>query len=291
MEKDSFKMPLIETREQLLENIDTLKTYLLGDDKSKNEFAIEKIQNGRVFFVVQHEGYFSFYPSRFIGYQKNSKIKHEQANVKELLDGKKTNPQISKILCKKNVYNAKIEEEYKKFCQRIGIIKISKNKRSYWILDELEMAISNTIGSTNNIIQSFEEDKKNHISTAEKEQIVKSRIGQSVIRNKLLFLKKHCELCSIKQEELLVASHIKPWAESDNFERGDKDNLLLLCAMHDALFDKGFISFDEEGKILISEEIKRDELEKYMLYENMKISVDDTKKKYLSFHRENIFRK
>lgn len=35
MEKDSFKMPLIETLEQLLENIDTLKTYLLGDDKRK----------------------------------------------------------------------------------------------------------------------------------------------------------------------------------------------------------------------------------------------------------------
>lgn len=62
MEKDSFKMPLIETREQLLENIDTLKTYLLGDDKSKNEFAIEKIQNGRVFLLFSMKDIFLFIP-------------------------------------------------------------------------------------------------------------------------------------------------------------------------------------------------------------------------------------
>lgn len=103
--------------------------------------------------------------------------------------------------------------------------------------------------------------------------------------------RKHCEVCQIKQKELLVASHIKPWSESDDYEKGDLNNLLLLCAMHDALFDKGFISFDEEGKIIVSAMVNEEELEKYLLNKKMKITVDNAKSKFLMYHRKNIFKK
>ena len=53
--------------------------------------------------------------------------------------------------------------------------------------------------------------------------------------------------------ELLVASHIKPWSISDANEKLDIHNGLLMCPNHDKLFDRGYISFDDTGRILISE--------------------------------------
>lgn len=290
MKKNSFKMELIETREQLLENIATLKKYLIGNNQNNKAFAFGIIQNGRNFFVIQEEDKsFSFFPSRFIGYKRNTREKHEWAKSSSLLDGKETSPAISKILAKKHIEHEEFEKEYKMFYRKIGVGKISLRKRRYWILNELEDLLRININYTERIIQSIE--KKLHVSTSEKQQIAKARIGQSVIREKLLETRKHCEVCQIKQKELLVASHIKPWSESDDYEKGDLNNLLLLCAMHDALFDKGFISFDEEGKIIVSAMVNEEELEKYLLNKKMKITVDNAKSKFLMYHRKNIFKK
>ena len=55
--------------------------------------------------------------------------------------------------------------------------------------------------------------------------------------------------------ELLVASHIKPWSISDANEKLDIHNGLLMCPNHDKLFDRGYISFDDTGRILISEKL------------------------------------
>ncbi len=93
------------------------------------------------------------------------------------------------------------------------------------------------------------------ITETEKEQVIKSRIGQSVFKKALLIREKKCGLCGITDERFLVASHIKPWSESNNQERLDVNNGFLLCPNHDALFDKGYISFNNDGRILISENL------------------------------------
>ena len=51
-------------------------------------------------------------------------------------------------------------------------------------------------------------------------------------------------------EAVLIASHIKPWKDSDENERLDIDNGLLLCPNHDKAFDRGYISFDDNGLII-----------------------------------------
>ena len=63
----------------------------------------------------------------------------------------------------------------------------------------------------------------------------------------------------VSDPKFLIASHIKPWACSESGEKLDIDNGLLLCPNHDALFDSGYISFDENGVIMISEHLKRDD--------------------------------
>lgn len=128
------------------------------------------------------------------------------------------------------------------------------------------------------------------ITETEKEQVIKSRIGQSAFKKALLAIDKKCRLCGVSDERFLVGSHIKPWSQSNNQERLDVNNGLLLCPNHDALFDKGYISFDEDGTILISDSL--DEVTKVFLNinETMNISMNEDQQQYMKWHRGNIFK-
>ncbi|WP_232240190.1 HNH endonuclease [Bacillus tropicus] len=92
----------------------------------------------------------------------------------------------------------------------------------------------------------------NVLDQTEKEQVIKSRIGQSIFKKNLLKNEEKCKLCGVSDKHFLIASHIKPWSQSNHRERLDINNGLLLCPNHDALFDKGYISFGDDGRILIS---------------------------------------
>lgn len=123
-----------------------------------------------------------------------------------------------------------------------------------------------------------------------KEAIVKIRVNQSRFRKKLIERYHKCCLCGVQEESLLVASHIKPWSECDGDEKLDVNNGLLLCPNHDQLFDQGWISFDNKGNIRISPLLRAEDIVKLNVGRNMKIKVYPKNKKYLSYHRKNIFR-
>lgn len=122
----------------------------------------------------------------------------------------------------------------------------------------------------------------------EKEDLVKCRIGQGVFREGLIAYWKGCSVTGFQKIEILIASHIKPWSLSTDDERLDVYNGLLLLPNLDKLFDKGYISFDDNGKIVIS-----NYLENYQILgvsENMKINIKDEHKKYLAIHRKKIYK-
>jgi hypothetical protein len=96
------------------------------------------------------------------------------------------------------------------------------------------------------------------LGETEAEQLVRRRIGQDVFRRALMdYWDGRCPLTGIDDSALLRASHIKPWArcESDA-ERLDVHNGLLLSAHWDAAFDAGLVSFDAEGRVLVSPGLK-----------------------------------
>ena len=136
----------------------------------------------------------------------------------------------------------------------------------------------------------IEEIEHSEEKETEKQALIKVRLGHSKLREDIIKIKGECEICGLSHNKLLIASHIKPWAKSDNFEKLDNANILLLCSMHDALFDKGLISFDDNGKILISKELNEEEQALVNINEDSCISiVSDKQKEYLKYHRENIF--
>ena len=80
----------------------------------------------------------------------------------------------------------------------------------------------------------------------------KQRIGQDRFRKRLLEHWGQCAITGCSQRELLVASHIKPWAMANEEERVDPNNGLLLTATLDAAFDSGLVTIDEEGNLIAS---------------------------------------
>ena len=125
-----------------------------------------------------------------------------------------------------------------------------------------------------------------------KEHIVeiKQRENQSKFRDLMIKRYGACALCGNDAVVVLNASHIKPWKDSDEVERLDPDNGFLLCPCHDRAFDLGLISFDEDGKIMISEKLSEKNRELINLSEDQEIELTDGNKQYLEYHRDYVFK-
>ena len=124
----------------------------------------------------------------------------------------------------------------------------------------------------------------------EKTSEQKIRTTQGIFRKKLLNRwNNKCAVSGIQNNNLLIASHIIPWSESNDFQRMDVNNGLLLASHFDNLFDKYLISFDQDGKILISDDISKSDLIKLGINGDEKIdNLTDENKKYLLEHSKKL---
>ncbi|HLM60386.1 MAG TPA: HNH endonuclease signature motif containing protein [Pyrinomonadaceae bacterium] len=137
----------------------------------------------------------------------------------------------------------------------------------------------------------FKEAKKfvNTVKVVEQ----KVRIGQSYFRAKLLSEMKSCPITGIDDKRLLIASHIKPWVHSNNEERVNTKNGILLSPLFDKLFDKGIglITFTLEKKILISNKISQENIARLNISHNQELENFDIngREEFLEYHRKFIF--
>lgn len=123
-----------------------------------------------------------------------------------------------------------------------------------------------------------------------KKQEIEIRIGQGHYRKKLLNFWGMCSLTKYSKTDFLIASHIKPWKDSSNFEKIDLYNGLLLKPNIDKLFDYGYISFDDEGTLIISSLINNTDMKNMGISNNMKLfKIYEEHKPYLAYHRDQIF--
>lgn len=124
------------------------------------------------------------------------------------------------------------------------------------------------------------------------EKIVKTRVSQGSFRRLLLLECHHCNLCDISTTSVLRASHIKEWAESSKEERIDANNGLLLCANHDALFDRHLISFEPDtGNICISASIDDEQRNALNISESARLSMNERMKAYMQIHYQKFIEK
>jgi hypothetical protein len=143
-------------------------------------------------------------------------------------------------------------------------------------------------------IQKEEELVKENTSLSQEEklQTVKARIGQGKYRKQLLEQCPFCPVTLVSDDRLLIASHIKPWAASEQHEKTDAKNGFMFTPTIDYLFDSGFITFEDNKKMIISPwlskpTIHRLNIKPMRIIEQLPVLG---REKYLSYHREKVFK-
>jgi len=126
------------------------------------------------------------------------------------------------------------------------------------------------------------------ISNTEKSTLIKARIGQGQFRQDLIDLWGGCSVTGYNNAAMLLASHVKPWAESTNKERLDKYNGLLLLPNIDRAFDKGLVTFSGTGTIVISALLSKP-LE-IGINPSMSVNLNEQQELYMRYHRQKVFK-
>lgn len=128
------------------------------------------------------------------------------------------------------------------------------------------------------------------LSDTERVNVIAARWGQGIFRGTLLALDGSCVITGITDPRLLRASHIKPWRLCETAtERLSAANGLLLTPTFDHLFDKGLMTFDVDGKAILSSALSVADVDRLALTgARAKYSLD-IHLQYLAFHRNEIF--
>lgn len=122
--------------------------------------------------------------------------------------------------------------------------------------------------------------------------MVVQRVGQDIFRNALIeYWAGACAVTGIGLEPVLRASHMKPWSQCDSdAERLNVFNGLLLVANLDALFDRGLISFEDGGCMLMSPQLSGETRDELHLSSSMRLRwINDEHLLYVRWHRVHLF--
>jgi len=281
-------MKLVETLEDIKENINTLEEYRTNSTFAQEAWYKDRIKRGTCFYVYKLDETIRFAPSRFIGYINNDAKKHESSDS---IDGRITNVRIKEILGFPPELNQSVENFYTSFCRSLDIEANLTGSfgapRKYWIENGLNLDLDDLDKVQQDV---GEIDGDQSLSNTEKETLTKARKGQGQFRNDLIDYWEGCSITGCKEVGLLRASHIKPWKYSKNEERLDVYNGLLLTPNFDLLFDQGYISFSDNGEIMISELLDNDSKIVFDINDKIQIYINEKHKTYLKFHRKSVFK-
>lgn len=124
-------------------------------------------------------------------------------------------------------------------------------------------------------------------------QLVEVRKKQALFRRRLLGVEKACRLTGVADLRFLRASHIKPWAACETGdERTDGHNGVLLTPSADLLFDRGWITFENKGALVVADALPSDVRRRI----GLKLSTgrrcggfSEQQQSYLEYHRNKVF--
>jgi len=125
------------------------------------------------------------------------------------------------------------------------------------------------------------------IGATQKTQIINSRRGQGVFKANVRLVETFCRVTKVANPKHLIASHIKPWSKSDDIEKLSGFNGLLLAPHIDHLFDKGFISFEGNGNLILSSQLDESVLDKWHIHKEINVgNFRKEQQQFLEYHRD-----
>lgn len=132
---------------------------------------------------------------------------------------------------------------------------------------------------------------RSFVSKTKRETIINARLGQQHFRRQLIQRWQSCSVTDINKRDVLLASHIKPWRLSSDGEKLDAYNGLLLTPALDRLFDKGIVTFRQNRKIVLSNQLTSWEYQKMGIDSSMELrELPVRTNDYLEYHRDAIFK-
>lgn len=272
----------VRTWDEIKQNLLTLERYRISSNSDLTDYYRGLIRRGSCFVVYSVRGKVLFGPSRFIGYANNNRQAHESNPNK---DGRETNPEIQKILGVHFLPNATLERQFQQFCRKHDIDPANKSRKFI-------RAKSTDLTDHDLLIDDLDQIKVSHnLNKTEKLQQVLARIGQGQFRQTLLQMWHGCPVTGCKMDSILRASHIKPWRACSDVEKLDPFNGLLLVPNLDSAFDQGLITFDHDGKLILSSKLKAKEAQILGIKPKTQIKLHKKHQPYLEYHRRSVFQK
>lgn len=228
---------LITTKSQLIKNLDRVESYLSSSSDELFEAMAHYIARGRVFVSYMVDGKMHFAPSRFVGYQNNTLIKHQSNKEK---DGKKTTPAISKIIGSRNLFNEELEGAYLTYCEWLGVTP-SNNNRTYGLLEDY---ILNELTTEPFVEGAWQ--MRTHL--------VRERNSKVVQEAKRLFKSKHggklfCEVCGFDfsakygklGEGFIEAHHKIEFSKTEGIHEIKPSDFAMVCSNCHSMLHRGEI--------------------------------------------------
>ncbi len=129
------------------------------------------------------------------------------------------------------------------------------------------------------------------VPDTERQAIIRARIGQGLFKERVAKIETRCRITGVENPVHLIASHCKPWRDATNEERLNGENGLLLTPSIDHLFDRGFIGFEDNGKLIISPVAHRPSLQRMGIDTTNVVNVGGFtggQKQFLDFHRNAV---
>ncbi|MGH8137636.1 MAG: HNH endonuclease [Steroidobacteraceae bacterium] len=135
------------------------------------------------------------------------------------------------------------------------------------------------------------EDRR--LEETERQALIQARRGQGMFRTNVQSVERACRVTKVERREHLIASHVKPWRDSSNDDRLNGENGLLLTPTIDHLFDKGFISFENTGDLIVSPVSDHKSLQRMGIATDRRTNVgpfSQGQRRFLEYHRDNVLR-
>lgn len=141
------------------------------------------------------------------------------------------------------------------------------------------------------LTKEFQQDYS--ISDTDRRAVILARRGQGLFKEAVMRIEERCRLTGVERKEHLRASHIKPWRDCEtHLERLDGENGFLMTPTVDHLFDRGFISFENNGELIISEVADPESMRRMGINveeRRMVGAFSESQCQYLEYHRDDVF--
>jgi hypothetical protein len=145
--------------------------------------------------------------------------------------------------------------------------------------------------AADNVLEA-ELEARRDIPRTEIVQLVKARLGQGIFKSRVELVEKGCRVTGMQRREHLIASHIKPWRDATDREKLDGFNGLLLSPHVDHLFDRRYISFSNDGRILVSPTLAPRVLSQWSIDIDQNVGTFTREQSiYLEYHRDVLLRR